>query len=367
MIDTVVNEYFPDHVSLPGETLSEALANRGMKQSELAVRTGRTTKHINEIIKGKASITAETAIQLERVLGIPASFWNNRQSVYDEFVARQEESIRIDEQLQWAGLFPYRKMAELGWVKPARDKATKLRNLLNYFEVATPDAWNCRWQAVDAAYRLSRSCNPDRYALAAWLQMGELIGRQRDCQPFDATAFRSYLEKARGLTRESAEVFQRELMDGGQACGVVVAFIRELPRTASGATRWLFPDKALMQLSLRYKTDDQLWFTFFHEAAHILKQQKRRIFIEGGSCSDTDETEANSFAANFLIPSERYAQFVDGMRFTDESIRRFAADLGIAPGIVVGRLQHDNYLLHNRCNNLKRFLTWGVSRQAPKP
>jgi HTH-type transcriptional regulator / antitoxin HigA len=359
MIDTVANEYLPDHVSFPGETLAEVLADRGMKQSELAVRTGRTTKHINEIIKGKASITPETAIQLERVLGIPSSFWNNRQSAYDEFLARKEESTRIDEQLQWASLFPYNQMAKFGWVESVRDKATRLRRLLNYFEVATPDAWECRWEAVDAAYRLSQSYEPDRYALAAWLQMGELIGRRRNCQPFDATAFRAYLEKSRGLTREPADVFQKELMDGGLACGVVVAFIRELPKTASGATRWLSPDKALMQLSLRYKTDDQLWFTFFHEAAHILKQQKRRIFIESEPCDDAEEAEANEFAANFLIPPDRYAQFIAGDRFTDESIIRFANELGIAPGIVVGRLQHDNHLPHNRCIKLKRFLAWG--------
>jgi HTH-type transcriptional regulator / antitoxin HigA len=360
MIDTVANEYLPDHVSFPGETLAEVLADRGMKQSELAVRTGRTTKHINEIIKGKASITPETAIQLERVLGIPSSFWNNRQSIYDEFLARKGEFASMNKHLQWARFFPYNKMSKLGWIEPVRDKTGRLKNLLNYFEVATPGAWDTRWQTVGAAYRLSHVHQPNRYALAAWLQRGELIGRQCNCSPYDATSFRKFLDEARQLTCEPPAIFQKQLIAKGMTCGVVVAFVHELPKTASGATRWLASDKALIQLSLRYRTDDQLWFTFFHEAAHILFHQKRRIFLEGGTSTGVEEDEANSFAANFLIPPDRYEVFVSLANFSVESIRSFANDLVIAPGIVVGRLQHDNYLGHNRCNSLKQYLTWKV-------
>ena len=63
--------------------------------------------------------------------------------------------------------------------------------------------------------------------------------------------------------------------------GVAVVFVQELPNTGiSGSTQWLTPTKALVQLSLRYKTDDQLWFTFFHEAGHILAHGKRQVFLE---------------------------------------------------------------------------------------
>jgi addiction module HigA family antidote len=65
-----------DYAVIPGETLLEHLEAKGMSQAELAARTGRPLKTINEIIKGKAAITTDTALQLERVLGIPASFCN---------------------------------------------------------------------------------------------------------------------------------------------------------------------------------------------------------------------------------------------------------------------------------------------------
>lgn len=82
MPDTMQNQYTPDIVSLPGETLLEILEDRGFSQAELADRTGRPRKTINEIIKGKAAITPETALQLEKVLNVPASFWNNLERNY---------------------------------------------------------------------------------------------------------------------------------------------------------------------------------------------------------------------------------------------------------------------------------------------
>jgi HTH-type transcriptional regulator/antitoxin HigA len=358
MVDRLSNEYLPDYVSPPGETLAEVLEVRTMTQSELASRAGRTAKHINEIIGGRAPITPETAIQFERVLGIPARFWNSRQGAYNEFLAREKEDLSIRENLEWASLFPYKKMAKLGWVQDVRDRVDRLRNLLNYFGVASPDAWMSYWDNVRAAYRVSQSYEPDPYALAAWLRQGELVGQQCRCQPYDELRFRNHLVGIRKLTLEATSVFQHQLINRCSECGVAVAFVRELPKTASGATRWLTSEKALIQLSLRYKTDDQLWFTFFHEAAHILMHQKRGIFIEGGAKSSKEETEANQFAADFLIPPDSYASMKSRTTISFETIRAFAAELGIAPGIIVGRLQHDGRLGHGQGNRLKRFLIW---------
>src|SRR5258708_10900323 len=74
----------------PGEILLEALQDRGMTQAELARRTARPDKTINEIIKGKAAITSETAIQLELALGISARFWTGIEASYRNSLAQQE-------------------------------------------------------------------------------------------------------------------------------------------------------------------------------------------------------------------------------------------------------------------------------------
>src|SRR6266849_9567417 len=101
MVDIARNHYRPDTVTPPGATLLETIDALGMTQTELAERTGRPTKTINEIIKGKAAITPETALQLERVLGIPATFWNNREWQYREYLAKQKASEWLESQTDW--------------------------------------------------------------------------------------------------------------------------------------------------------------------------------------------------------------------------------------------------------------------------
>ena len=141
--------------------------------------------------------------------------------------------------------------------------------------------------------------------------------------------------------------------------GVALVFVPELPKThTSGATRWLTRDKALIQLSLRYKTDDHLWFTFFHEAAHILLHGKKTVFIEDNTKSDLLEKAADKFALVTLISPADYKSFLKKGDKSTPAIKRFARSQGIAPGIVVGRLQHDKYLPHSCGNDLKQKYVW---------
>src|ERR1035438_10206680 len=106
MSEQIQNQYVPDVVSPPGETLLELLESRRMSQAELADRTGRPKKTINEIVRGKAAITAETALQFERVLGIPASFWMAREQNYREALARCEELSTLESQSEWLETVP---------------------------------------------------------------------------------------------------------------------------------------------------------------------------------------------------------------------------------------------------------------------
>lgn len=359
-MSNIQNQYIPDQVSPPGDTLAEALEETGMTQVEFAQRIGMSRKHLKQILDGVASITPETALKFERVLGTSARFWNNREQQYRDFLARQEENAELARQIDWLKHFKHLgKMAKMGWLPDARHPVDKLRNLLEFFSVTSPAAWKAHYDALQVRYRCSQVKEPDPYALAAWLRRGEIMGHDRECKPYDVSAFRKALRQARALTKQPPEVFQKALVDICADCGVVVVFVPELPKTASGATRWLSPDKALIQLSLRYKTDDHLWFTFFHEAGHILLHSKKEIFIEGFSDNSTEEEAANAFAANMLIPAAVLNAFAARHpSMSKQDIEHFAREQGIAPGIVVGRLQHEKLLPFSHFNFLKRTFKW---------
>jgi len=354
------NQYRPDEVSAPGETLLETLETIGMSQVELAERTGKSNKTINEIVKGKAAITPDTALQLERVLGIPAGFWNNRERDYHEALARTEETNRLEKLLSWVDRFPIEAMAKRKWIQRPNDKLQQLQELLNFFGVASPEQWDEMWSAGRVAFRRSTAFEMWPEAVAAWLRKGELTAQNVDCLPYESTGFRTLLQKIRGLTFEQPQVFPARLQKWCSQVGVAVVFVHELPRTrVFGVTRWLSPHKALIQLSLLYKSDDQLWFSFFHEAAHILLHGKRQMFIEEADAKGEEEKQADAFAADILIPRQELRSFLTStQRPSKAAIRSFAQRIGIAPGIVVGRLQHDGYLPFTFCNGLKQRYRW---------
>ena len=363
MNSAIQNQYTPDYVSPPGETLEEVLEERDMTQAELAERMGRPKKTISEIINGKAAITPETALQLERVLGIKASFWNKRERHYREALARREESERLSKQVEWLDQIPVNDMVKQKWIQFYQDNVEQVREVLNFFGVASPEQWQTVWGSAKVYFRKAPAFQSDPGAVAAWLRRGEIEAAEISCAPYNAGKFKEMLQQVRALTVEPPEVFQLEVLRLCAAAGVAVVFLPELPKTRTcGATQWLSPDKALIQLSLRYKTDDHLWFTFFHEAGHILLHPKRSVFIEfEKKDKDREEDEANNFAADVLIPPLEWKRFLSsGQRKpTIPRIQQFALEIGIAPGIVVGRLQHHEKALSPRVGNgLKRKLQW---------
>ena len=361
MPNTIKKEFAATSVSVPGETLQELLEERGLSQAELAKRLGLTTKHVNEIIKGKSPITPETAIGLERVLAVSATFWNNRERRYREFVARQEEEQRLTTQLDWVDQFPIKDMQKHGFIDEYESKIAQTQAMLNFLGVASPNQWAVLADSAQVQYRKQTRFESDPIAVSIWLRQAELLGQSINCEPYDEQRLRALLPTLRILTTQEPAGFKPELVQSCASVGVAVTWLPELPRTCLyGAARWLTPSKALVALSLRGKTNDRFWFTFFHELGHILLHGKREVFIDeetGGGSSE--EEEADRFARNTLIPEKEYKIFIGPRKkFSPMEIRLFAARVHVHPGIVVGRLQYDKLLPYHSCHDLKRSLKW---------
>jgi addiction module HigA family antidote len=344
----------------PGDILLEALQERGMTQSQLAQRLGRPLKTVNEIIKGKAAITPETAIQLERALGISARFWTGLETQYRGALARQESERQLTAEASWIDGFPTTDLVKHKLIQRGTSKAGTLANLLSYLGVSSPAAYD-RLEAA-AAFRASPAFAASPKAVTAWLRWGEVEAAKVDSPPFDARRFRQVLDEIRPLTRREPfdQIFKRVKALCAEA-GVVVVLIPELTGThLSGATRWI-GSKAVIQLSLRHKTDDQFWFTFFHEAGHVLSGTRRRDFVDAADSGqaekdDADEQAANEFARDALLPPDDYRSFVAAGDFSRTAIRALAEQQHVAAGIVVGRLQRDKHLLPSQLRDVKKSI-----------
>ncbi|MBI3268960.1 MAG: HigA family addiction module antidote protein [Planctomycetes bacterium] len=354
------NQYFPDSVSCPGETLQETLDALGLTQAELAGRMGRTTKHVNEIVKGKASITPETALELESVLGVPARFWTHREQNYRESLVRSRSDASLEGQVDWLRQFPVTEMSKRGWIPSSRGGAQLVRSVLRFFGVGSVESWNSLQIDAQVALRHTRAFKSDPGALQAWLRRGELEARRIRCGPFDRRRFLDTLRQARRLACQGPGVFNRELPELLAPSGVAVVLVPELPgMRANGAARWLTPRTGLIQLSLRHKTLDTLWFSFFHEAGHLLLHGKKSIHVDESADAGGDaEKEADQFAQDLLIPPQEYRRLLTLSPFTEAGLRRFARRLEIDVGILVGRLQHEGLLPWNRLRGLRTTVKW---------
>ena len=359
MVDSQ-NDFQPDYAVSPGEVLGVELELRGMTQQELARRTGITPKHIISILKAKSAITPETAIKFERALGMPVKYWLNLEAHYQEILARLAEAEQLEQDLDWLKRIPINAMVKMNWIDKIKDKKGQLVEVLRFFGIANVDQWDEMWPNLNVAYRQNQTHEVFPEAVSTWLRQGELEASSIACQPYNKAKFREMLDEIRGLTTEDPAHFVPSMQELCSMAGVAVVFVPALPKTGvSGATRWLNKDKAIIQLSLRYKTDDHLWFTFFHEAGHILLHGKKELFLEGTNGLDQEkEHEANTFAEHELIPTKVFAKFIAGRNFNKTSISTFAKSIGIAPGVVVGQLQHKELLNVKFCNDLKQRYKW---------
>ena len=366
--------YQPDYAVPPGWVLEERLLAHGLSQAEFARRCGRSEKLISEIINGKAPVEPQTALQFEKVLGTDASLWLGLETSYQLFQARKTEETLSPPHREWYRSFPIADLIKRGAVAKPRDESDGVQKLLTFFGVASIAVWRTRYECLPVSYRHSTRSHSDVHACLVWLRLGELAAGDQECAEYDESRFRKALTSIRPLTRKPVpEVFSalQSLCNGAGVALVQIAPLSKM--AASGAARWLTPHKALIQLSGRYKTDDHFWFSFFHEAAHLLLHSKKKTFMDAdgygrdeagltspptlakrSSQQTREEKEADEWAGDFLIHRPAFRRLALTYPLSKETILRFAEKEGIAPGIVVGRLQHEGTLPWTHLNGLKR-------------
>jgi HTH-type transcriptional regulator/antitoxin HigA len=359
---TTNKQLYSDLAIPAGEFLAEVLETRQISQAELARRMGRPIPAINEIVKGEKTITPETALQLEQVLGVPAHIWTGLETQCQLVRAHAKEKEQLAQELPLLNQVPFNALANLGFVAKTRDAFDKVRELQRFFAVSALSNMP-KVRAYAPAFRCSGKRNASPYALAAWLKCGDVRAQSCETRPYSKDAITTSLSDLRALTVKSPEEFEPVLRRKLADAGVALVMLPHLPKTyANGATFWLSPEKAVLMMSIRGGWADIFWFSLFHELAHILLHDKRMTFIEDGANNPgvkRQEDEANSFAANRLIPESDYEKLLKLQIIGPPTVRSFAQEIGVHPGIIVGRLQHDGKLPQGSpLNRMRTRFVW---------
>lgn len=336
-------------ISPPGDTLAETITELGFNQSELASRMGRPQKTINEIIQGKTAIIPETAIQLERVTGVSADFWLEREKNYRLELAEILEAERVLQEKEWLKNFPIKEMISLKWISlETRDPLECIEALFQFFRVGSKDAFyssSCFATIENQSYRLTNQKKKNPYALAAWLRQGEIQAAHLEVNKFDRTAFKEALKEIKKIMVNHPDNFFQRLAEKCAEVGVKVIHTPKLPNSkVHGATRWI-GDTPVIQLSNQFRRNDIFWFTFFHEAGHILKHGKKEVFLEGLDYSEeglVKEAEADALAISMTFSEKEEKEFLDLAGpggWTTQQVRDFAKNIGTHPAMIIGRME----------------------------
>jgi HTH-type transcriptional regulator/antitoxin HigA len=345
------NTYSSDLAIHVGEFLEETLEEIGMTQSELANRLGRPLQMVNEIIKGKKSITSTTALELEDVLGIPSHIWLGLENQYQIVLAKQKELELMQKESKLISNFPYADLVKNGFVKTTRKAIEKVDELKRFFEVAKL-AQIPHIKTYQPAFRVSTNGNISHEAIASWIQAGRLKAKEIQTDDFDKKKLKKQLQTLKDLMNlEDINKTIKKLQTILNSCGVALVLLPHFKNTkVNGATFWLDNNKAVVLMSSRGGFSDVFWFSFFHEIGHILLHPKREVFLEDGYNDEKlqkQEDEADNFAREILIKNETFKIFVQNRDFTKEAILRFAKQQNIKPSIIVGRLMHEKIIDFN--------------------
>ncbi len=344
----------PNWVSPPGDTIIDILEEQNIPLSSFAVEMGSTIDNINELINGRLSINKRIASKLETYLGVSEEFWLTREEHYRLSFEKIQQANN-----SWLKDLPLKYMIKNQWIKEGEDY---LQACLDFFNVSNVRRWKEKYDSEisSLSFRTSPSFSSEQASVGAWLRRGEILAQEIKCKPWNKDCFEASLLQIKKLTRlKNPKEFLPKLVNICADSGVAVAIVpTPTGCRASGATKFISDDKAILLLSFRYLTDDQFWFTFFHEAGHLILHKKTtHIELFKDIIIDEQEKEANTFAAEILVPYT-YHKELKSLRSNQKKIIRLAIDLGISPGIIIGQMQYLGIIDYKYLNGYKRRYDW---------
>lgn len=332
----------------PGATIKEQLSDIGMTQKEFAVRMDMSEKHISKLINGEVQLTPDVAERLELVLGVDAKFWNNLEALYREKLAKVKVENEMDNDIIISKNLPYNEMVKLGWVSYAKNPAEKVTNLRKFFRVVNlPLVEHSQINKI-ACRRLAITQKGD-FALMAWANKVKILADSIPTAPINIKKLSSNLLNIKRMTTQTPERFGDELKGLLAECGIALVFLPHLKGSFLHGATFLSGNKIVLGLTTRGYDADKFWFSLFHELAHIVLGH----IGKAGDIDEQDEKAADFWASDILISKTDLERFLYSNELTHKTICTFASSIGVAPGIVVGRLQHDRKIKYSEFNDLK--------------
>ena len=343
----------------PGYYIADINEDMEVSQAEFAKRMGTTAKTLSKLINGQANISNDLAKKLSVMMGTSVEVWQNLQNTYDRKLIEMQQAKDYDEQTKIVKEIDYRYFVDVVDLPITRNVNDKVANLCRFFRVS--DLRIMLQPDFLVNFRTSTSCNNEKNIInsRAWIQTAINISKNINTSPYDAQKLKRYLPELRSMTVQKPEEFLPRMKEIFADCGVAFVLLPHLKNAGvNGAVKWINDERVVLAMNNRGLDADKFWFSLFHEIKHVLQQKIKTVFISSTMEEMIDinnklEKEADEFATDYLIAPADYKKFSPSKYTSDNEIVEFAKKIGIHPGIVAGRMQHDGIIPQNRCSKLK--------------
>ncbi|MGN0407672.1 MAG: HigA family addiction module antitoxin [Bacteroides sp.] len=354
----------------PGYYIADIIDDMGISQAEFATRMGTTPKTLSNLINGQANISNDLAKKLSVMLGTGVEVWQRLQNTYDQKIIEIQQAKDFDEQSDVVRQIDYSFFVSVVGLPPAKDIREKVANLCKFFMVS--DLRIMLQQDFLVNYRTGISTHSQKNVInsRAWIQTAINISKSIETKPYNAEKLKSYLPELRSMTIQKPQMFFPRMKEIFAECGVAFVLLPHLKNSGvNGAVKWVGDDRVVLAMNNRGLNADKFWFSLFHEIKHVLQQKIKTVFISSSveemmDINNNLEIEADNFAMNYLIPPAAFRKFMPDKYTSDDEIVAFANSIGIHPGIVAGRLQHEKIIPQNRCAKLKEKYVIEVNKSA---
>lgn len=341
-----------------GKIIKEYLNEYGISQKDLSKKTGLSEKHISHILNGDSRLTEEVALKLEKILpNIPASYWLNLEMKYQEYVARQKEEHKLDNENleEISKRFRFKEVFKgLNW--SLKKQANEMLKLLKISDFSNFDT------AYDNLCVNFLQDGGEKEAIAIWMNLceSEIEIQNNDLKDieYNPKKFVANLTLFKKLAYnnnvEQSLVSCRKLFN---KLGVYFVVCDAITNCKVRGVLTTYKNHPVIYISKRFKTHDHIWFAIMHEIGHLIKHYNSKdiniSYDTDDISTDIKENEANSFARDYFIEPIDYNNFVKNNDFSDSAICKFSQEHKILDGILVARLQHDGYIENDKLNYKK--------------
>lgn len=353
----------------PGYYVADIIEDMGVSQAEFAIRLGTTPKTLSQLVNGQINISNNLAKKLSIMMGTSAEVWLNLQSSYDEKLIEIEKARDFDAQVGIASLIDYSYFESVCGFEKTKDIVDRINNLCKYFMVSDlrimlqPDFlvnFKMGIKTIEAKNMINSR---------AWVQTAINFSKSIETKPYNADKLKGFLPELRSMTVMDPEFFLPRMRAIFSECGVAFVLLPNLKNSGiNGAVKWMSNDRVVLAMNSSGLDVDKFWFSLFHEIKHVLQQKIKTVFISSTvndmmEMNKSLEDEADLFASDYLIPKVAMKKFNPDKYTTDEEVEAFADSIGIHPGIVAGRLQHDKIIAKNHCAEFKEKYVIEITKE----